>query len=283
MLNENAMLVSLSIRQPKQQRVDKRVTEKLCMSYGSAADAARVVKVLFDPASYKPIKQKINSIRAFHYDHTLPWLDSGQRILSSAGFMAYAEAMRKERAELTTLINDFVADYEEQLEQAKQRLNGMFKQEDYPASDEIRERFGFDVSYYPVPAAGDFRVQGIDEEMKQAIQEELDKAQQVAVKQAMRDVYDRLYKSVKHMTAKLSDPKAIFRDTLVDNLADLVELLPSLNIENDPKIDELRGDIVKAQLNAIDPEDLRKDKDFRKEVASDAKAIVDKMAAFMGA
>lgn len=281
MLHHNAMLVYLSIKQPKQERVDKRITEDLLTAHGSARDSAKVVKVLFDPASYKPIKKLINEIRSYHYSRTLPWLDGGQRILSSAGFMTYTEQMREYRAQLMTLVDEFVSTYQDQLNAAKLRLNGMFKQEDYPDPTTVRERFSLDLSYCPVPTSGDFRVEGIDSAEKALIQAQLDERQNAATQQAMAEAYSRLREAVKHMADKLKDPKAIFRDSLVDNLQELVDVLPSLNLTGDPRLEELRQE-VDAQLAGCDPKDLRQNEDFRKEVATDAQAIVDKMAGFMG-
>jgi hypothetical protein len=97
----------------------------------------------------------------------------------------------------------------------------------------------------------------------------------------MKEVWDRLYERVKHMAEKLADPKAIFRDTMVENTKELCALLPRLNFMDDPDLESLRQQVESSLLKH--PEALRNDPDLRRDTAAEAKQIMDKMSVFMGA
>ncbi len=280
MLNKTAMLVTLSITQPRQSKVDKPSTEKILRESGADRKTAKVVKELFDPDLYRPVKQLINEVRTYHYSRTLPWLDSGQRILSAQGFMTYTEKMREFRAAFEQVSGDFVATYQDQLNAARTRLNGLFRADDYQTPGEVAEQFTFSTTFQPVPDAGDFRVDGIAEAETARIQAEIAARQRQATEQAMKDAYGRLFDAVSHMRDKLTDPDATFRNSLVGNLQELVEILPTLNLTSDPKLEELIRTVEKS-LAPVDPQTLRDDKTARKETAKAAQAIVDKMSAFM--
>jgi hypothetical protein len=285
MLNNSALLVSLSIGQPKLTRSDREATTDVCFSNQAAAGAAKVVKNLFDPADYKPITQLIGQIRTVHYARTLPWLDSGARILSNAGFLAYTQEVSKYRAEFDKLTAAFCADYSDKLDRAKAVLGSLYRAADYPSVEEVRSRFTFDVNFSPIPQGSDFRVEGIEEAQKALIQAELDKRQVEATEKAMEDVADRIREAVGNLAGKLTETRkakdgstapAIFRDSLVDNVIELVDLLPTLNLTGDPEITRI-GIELKKKLKGITAESLRSSDSLRAKTAREAQSIVDKL------
>jgi len=78
----------------------------------------------------------------------------------------------------------------------------------------------------------------------------------------------------------LSDPEAIFRDSLVDNIIKITELLPRLNINNDPQLDQMRRKIEES-LCAYSPDQLRKNKRLRREAVGNAQDVLDAMAGYV--
>ncbi|MEI2420850.1 hypothetical protein V6O07_11305, partial [Arthrospira platensis SPKY2] len=95
------------------------------------------------------------------------------------------------------------------------------------------------------------------------------------------DVWQRLYDRVRHFAEKLDDPKAIFRDSTVNHLVELCELLPRLNVMDDPNLEAMRQE-VEHKLAAYHPDDLRTNTTLRQTTAEAANDIAAKMAAFMG-
>jgi hypothetical protein len=81
------------------------------------------------------------------------------------------------------------------------------------------------------------------------------------------------------MAEKLADPKAIFRDSMVENAKEICALLPRLNFADDPNLEAMRQQVEASLIKH--PEALRNDPDLRRDTAAEAKAIMDKMSIFM--
>jgi len=91
-----------------------------------------------------------------------------------------------------------------------------------------------------------------------------------------------LRSAVNHMMEKLRDKEGIFRDSLVNNIRDLCELIPRLNFTGDTRLEELRAQAEK-DLTAYEPDDLRKNQFARLETADAAAELLAKMAGYTGA
>ena len=104
------------------------------------------------------------------------------------------------------------------------------------------------------------------------------------VNDAVRTLLDRLREPVTHMATRLrlfrrrSDGRAQhpFRDTLVENVRQIVRLAPMLNLMDDPRIATLCADIEK-HLTAYDPDELRNSPTLRESVANQADDILRRM------
>ena len=176
------------------------------------------------------------------------------------------------------LVQQFVDAYDGLVMDAKRILGSLYSDSDYPSKQDIAKKFRMDMAVFPVPT-NDFRCQIGDDELTR-IQQDVEQRVKVAQTQAMNDVWNRLFERVKHMAEKLADPKAIFRDTMVENTRELCELLPRLNFMDDPALEQMRQDVEASLLKH--PEALRCDPDLRRDTAAEAKAIMDKMSALMG-
>jgi hypothetical protein len=216
----------------------------------------------------------------FHYENTLPWGDDGSRILLSRNYLPYTEKMRELKSDFESSVAEFIANYSELVEEARYRLNGMFKPDDYPGKDQIRSKYGLDTLVNPLPSEQDFRVTLQAEEVDQ-IKERIQARNQTAYQEAMKSVWQRLYEPVKHMADKLHDSDARFKSSLVKNLCDLCALLPRLNLGDSKELEDMRRQ-VEDKLCRVQPKELRKNKKVRRQVATDASEILDAMKGYMG-
>lgn len=281
-LNARAMLVSLNISLWTARKLDKRITAEVNTQHNASNDAGRYNKHLLpgDARSYDTLRKAAQAARDTYYTQTLPWSADGARILPAMNFMEFSAQMRKHRAEYDAALADFLADYPSLQANARVLLNGMFNPADYPAPGDLAGRFGFALNFSPVPDAGDFRVD-IADDAAATIRQQIEKNAREAEARAMRDLWDRLHDATAAMVDRLSQPDAIFRDSLIGNMRELLAILPRLNISNDPALAAL-ADEADRKLAAYHPQDLRDDKATRAAVAADAAAIMDKMRDFMG-
>jgi hypothetical protein len=279
-LSDRAILVQLNISTWSANKLDKEISAETSAIKGAISNSVRTHKSLLPMCDLlDDIKKKASLIRTKFYDNTLPWGVKGIQILPTANYLAFMTDFRKERAEYEQLVNRFVPEYPQLVVDAQRFLGAAYKPADYPEAHEIGDKFKMDMQVMPVPNT-DFRVNIADEEL-QRIHDEVEARVKQAAKGAMMDVWQRLYDKVKHLAEKLDDPKAIFRDSTVNHLVDLCEMLPRLNVMDDPDLEAMRQE-VEAKLAGYNPDTLRADVKVRQTVATEANDIAAKMAAFMG-
>jgi hypothetical protein len=269
-LAEQCVLVDFGFSTPKLTAVDKEGTAKALTDAGASAGCAKLVKDLFSPQDIKAITQFRSEVRAYHYRMTAPWLHNGPRILPSPLILDYSERIRAYRADWDRLVNGFCENYEARMENARVRLNGLFKEKDYPSVHQVRAEFGMRCALLPVPTAGDFRV-AVSEEVK----EELRRAEEMIQQETVRDFATKLRDCVAAMAKNLTMGNRVY-DTLVTNVQDLCNVLPAFNLTNDPSIEALRVEI-EATLAAVHPDDLRSDKVYAQTVGRQAEQVLSKL------
>jgi len=280
-LNRRAMLANLSISQWTARKYDRKVSKEVAEKYNATQDAGRYNKVLIAQEEIKVISKVANAARTFHYFQTLPWNDNGDRILPAKNFERYQEGIEKFKRDFDDAVTRFIALYPALKDDARRNLNGLFNEEDYPATEHLRGKYSFRPTFEPLALAADFRVDLIGAQAADAIRQDLETRTQDAQQKATAELYQRLYDSVKHMADKLADPEGIFRDSLVNNLVELCGVLPSLNFADDPELAALT-DEVRDKLTNLDPQTLRTSVMFRGQTASDAGEILAKITGTAG-
>ena len=279
-LSDKALLVQLNISQWTARKYDKRATEQVAQQNGSASQAGRYNKSLLPMNdALNNIHQKSTLIRKKFYTNTLPWGIEGTMMLPSANYLNFMTEFRKEKADWESLVDTFYHEYPRLHADAQRLLGNLYNKADYPELHDIQRKFSMDMAVFPVPS-NDFRVSIGDAELEK-IQQDVEARVENSAQQAMKEAWQRLYDRVKHMAEKLADPKAVFRDTLVENTKEVCSILSRLNFADDPDLETMRQQ-VEGSLANNHPESLRNDPDLRKNKAEEARAIMDKMGAFMG-
>lgn len=280
-----ALLVELSVSQWTARKLDKSTTEELVKDKNAQdKGAARVNKhLLAGRSELEVINQYVTETRGFVYDNTLPWSDSGIRLLPSARFMEFNTKLQEREDKFYGLVQEFVTVYPSLITAQAMALGDMFNRTDYPSADDIAHRFSFNVNYMPVPASGDFRVD-VGNEAQKELQEKLSKLADQRVESAINGFKQRLLEHLKRMSDRLgvdviageAKPRK-FHETLLENAHELCELAESLNIINDPQIEQARKALKRA-INGVDIKDLRKDMGARTEVKSQVDDILNKFS-----
>ncbi len=276
-IHSRALLVWLTISTWSARRYDKVISQRVNADYHASSDAGRYNKFLLpgDALAYKALTTMSGSIRSAHYAHTLAWSDDGWRLLPVANYMAYTAWYREQRSAFDQSLNEFLADYPTLRAQAAAKLNGLYRTEDYPSVDDMRARFQMSVQYSPVPAQGDIRVDlGTDQIalIESGITSRIEQATQTA----MSDAWQRLHSCVAHIADRLSDPDAIFRDSLIKNAVEVCDSLQRLNITNDPDLEAMRLRVA-AELTRHEPDILRDTPHVRRDTADRAVEIMNAM------
>ncbi|MCK5050817.1 MAG: hypothetical protein KAS53_03685 [Candidatus Cloacimonetes bacterium] len=279
-LNDKAMLVYLNISFWTARKYDKKISQEVEDKYG-ADEAGRYNKILIAKEHLSNIQKIISSARTFHYDNSLPWSDNGGRLLPSANYFNYVKSIQCFKDDFEVEVANFLKVYPNLKDDAKQRLNGMFEEEDYPDVFTLEKKFNIKSMILPVPEADDFRVSLTEEEVD-SIKESLEQQINESTQAAMNDLWGRLFKVVSHMAERLSDHDNKFKNSLVNNITELCELLPKLNITDDPELDKVVNDI-RSKLTMNDSQTLRDNNNIRNKTAIEAQKILNKMRPYQTA
>lgn len=277
-----AMVLNLQIGIWQGYRLDKDASRKVTEDAGADNDAARVNKHLVPKEALKPVVSAANAVRTHFYAKTLPWKDNGDRLLTRLMFMSFIEEHERLVGEFHDAVDQFLTmSYPSARDQAEFRMGELFKADDYPSADQLRRRFYVNLDIDAVTEAGDFRVQMEQDQLDQ-VRQSMERAMGERIGRAMRDVWDRVREVVEKFAEKMADGEAIFRDSLVGNITEIVDLLPGLNVLDDPDLKAI-GDDIKARLGGYAPKDLRKNVAVRTQAAKDAAEIMERMSGFMSA
>jgi len=279
-LTEKALLVSLSISQWGARVEDKKATKEVETKF-NAKKAGKFYKSLMEESA-KEIAKIASRARQYHYENTLPW-DKGRDVLLSENYLDYREKMADFEREMNHKVDEFVARYEQEIEYEKQRLGGLFNIADYPLPETLRTKYAFSVTPEAIQTADDFRVKLNDEEVdriKKEITERLENRQ----KEAMRDVWKRLYDVVSHMAEKIKDKdigkNVALHQSLIDNITKLCDMLPKLNLTGDEELDKMAKEI-KESITKYPVDDIRDYDNIRKHVISETDKLLSKMDGFI--
>jgi hypothetical protein len=148
-LSDRAMLVSLNIKSWAARKTDKMVTRETLAAQGASEGAGNFHKSLLAKEALADIVALSNEARQCWYAYSSPWLDDGQRIMTTIAYDAFTDKIRDIRDAWMIARDKFVLGYPRYIEEARAILfrNGrMFNEADYPAASTIESKFAFSAS-----------------------------------------------------------------------------------------------------------------------------------------
>lgn len=277
-LQTKAVIARVRISQWTGRKLDRKTTQEIEARH-AAHDAGRYNKILIAQEAIKAVQQKATAARQYHYSRTLPWNDNGDRILPTAMYLEYMAAMRTYKNEFETAAQELIDNYPALRNEAAQRLNTLFNPEDYPDPQTIADKYRFDTTIETIPGTPDPRLEVPDLD---ALTRTIEAATEARLQAAQRDLWQRLYKTVAHAADTLADPdKNKFHNALITNIEEVLDVLPALNITNDPAL-EAAAQEVRRKITCHSADSLKNGGIFRQQVAADAAAILATIGEFYG-
>ena len=273
----SAVLIDLNISVWTARKLDKNVSKEIDINKNTTIKAGNYNKhILAGSDQLEKITKLAGEIREWHGRQTLPWSDTGTRLLPMSNFFDYKQQLGVYEAEFQSRINTFIYEYPNIILGMAFKLGKLFDRSEYPETDKIAHKFNLKYTIMPVPETKDFRVD-IAEDIRNEMQQEYQKAYEGRVEAAMSDAWSRLHTTLEHMVDRLSgDDKKIFRNSLVDNALELTNLLTKLNVTKDPKLEQARQALEKS-LVGVSADDLRDSQGARSVVLSKVNAIMEMM------
>jgi hypothetical protein len=290
----SAVLIDLSISTWTGRKLDKRASNDVTAQNNAAKGVANVhKKLLGDCAELDAVQKFAANARNAHYAMTMPWSDLGMRLCPTKKYIGvadgegrvsagYERTMTELQTEFFRLTEAFLNAYDWEIQNAQLKLGALFSSDDYPSRDSLAAKFKFRFVAIPLPDAGDWRLD-IGNEAATAMREQYEKFYGDQLREAMADVWKRAHEALTKMSERLDyaddTTKKVFRDTLVTNVQEIVDLLDTMNITADPAMTEAHKRLD-AAMQGITPDALREDAYLRaqtKRQVDDVRKIIDSL------
>jgi hypothetical protein len=260
-----SMLVDLSISVWTAKRRDKQATAEVLADKKAVKSAGAFNKnLLADCEELASIQKFAANARQMHYAMTMPWSNSGLRLLPTKKFFDYQQAMTKLQGEFDRLVSAFLSAYTWQITQVHAKLGDLFLQDEYPTTKTLRHKFAFRLSYIPVPEVGDWRVD-MEAEAREALREQYAdfyrRQTEQAVQTKVNKLREQLTTFVCQLTVSGEDRGKIF-DGTIDNIRELADMLAACNFAGDPMLTEAQENLERS-LAGVCKDDLVRNPGFR--------------------
>ena len=241
-------------------RIDQKLSKSVTDEYDAREDRARVNKRLIAPAAMKPIRVAIVAAKVCHQALTLPWDAHGDRLLPIASLDRYKLRIAAASEAVDAAVQDFLGEYETvHIPKAREDLGRAFNPEDYPSRDTLRSKFGVTYEILPIPKAEHF-IADVGEEEAARIRERIEMATQARLDSAMVALYENVQAPISRLIERLGfddEGKALtLHETAVENLRDIANAIPDMNLTDDPRLGEISEQITEA-LKDVSVDDLR--------------------------
>lgn len=278
-ISSSALRVGLSISAPTMRKQDKRATTQVILHNNARKGSANVSKKLIMSNAHEDMTRLIAQIRAFHREQTVPWGDLGDRLVSNQNLIDYKNNMAQLEDEFWDLAKRTEDEYPQAVAQARLEVTGlgyMFNEAEYPSVDQLRRKFKFSLVFEAVPDVGDFRVD-IGNQAANEMREQYKQVLSDRINAVHQDLAERLAEPLQRMSKGLDynegEKPSGFRDTLVDNVLSIVDLMRTCNLNGDAHIAGIQQDL-RNTLKGVTPDGLRRDPNLRADTKRKVDAII---------
>jgi hypothetical protein len=279
-ISSRGMLVDLRPSQWTARKTDKKAAKEVAATHQMVERQGSFYKSLIDTSALETVRDVVTGAREYHWKRTLPWSDTGPRVLACAAYFDYMEKISQYHALFDQAVNELLAAYPYHRQEAQRLLGTLFNDAEYPTTEALAAKFAFNVNVLPLPVAGDFRAELGDAQVE-AIRKDIEANTRAAVADSMRDAFDRVAKLVERYATRLATPENTFRASMVEDSRDLADLLPKLNLTGDPQLDALAQRLV-TELCPYEAEQLRSDPLARNAAYRAALSMKSDLASFFG-
>jgi hypothetical protein len=261
-ISDRAVLVQLNISTWGTERLDKAQTDRINRINNADSKAGKVHKDLMCGTSLaKDIELHAARCRLYNNTNTMPWQDRGARLLPTSMFLDYKVEMNRLEQKFNNLIDRFIPNYEAAKQTARNYLQAMYDEADYPDAYSIASKYRWSLVVSPVPQSGHFCLDVPAKELAE-IRQSCDMEVERRLADAMRKPWDDLHKMLLGMSEKLQERDAEdgkqkrFHDTFISNAWDLCDLLGHMNVTGDPDLEQARKQLKDA-IKGVDVEDIK--------------------------
>jgi len=276
-ISSSAMMVELSISQWLGKKKDRKASKQVTDDNNAETGVANVHKKLLGGCvELEAVHDLTGNIRNEHYRLTMPWLDTGVRLLPTKAYFDYHKMMTEHEQNWHNKVSTFLAAYDWEISQAEARLGDLFNRAEYPTADQLSGKFSFSINYIPMPESGDFRLD-IGNQGNTQLADHYQTFYADRIENSYKEVWTRVYTALSKMSERLDytgkEDKKTFRDSLVENVLEITPLLDTFNVTGSSQMSEMKRKLEET-MRGITPEALRDDDHLRRETKRNVDDII---------
>lgn len=276
---QNILLASFSCKLWPVQRQDRRINADIASKVGLSQRNGVFKKYRINPKrdEWLRITRNRDAFRAFHYAMTIPY-KHGAALLNPLALDEYQERFEQAKAEHTAAVNAFFANLDAIKAETREALTTAdgtcyYREADY--ADLTPDAFSFDTLIEPLvhDATFDAFADMIGAEKAQELADKLAEENDRTFRASVESVSERVSDALSRAADRLHNAER-WNPSAVEALRDLTDLLPVLNITNDPKLEQTRKQL--ASLFRAYSVESTADKATRKSCAHQVDQILSK-------
>lgn len=278
-ISSSAMTVDLSIGYWAGNKLDRQASKEVTDANNAETGAARVNKSLLGNCrELVAIRKFVANARSVNYSMTMPWSNTGARLLPTVVMFKHKTTMTDLEQDFHRMVERFLVIYDWEVTKAQATLGDLFNRCEYPAQDTLRRRFHWEMTYCPLPDAGDFRID-VQNEALATMKSDYSAYYSTQLQGAMNDIWQRTHKVLVRMSKMLDyatkedRQHTGFRDTLVSNALEIADLLDVCNVSHDPQMTAARFKLEDT-LRGVTADALREDDYLRSETKRSVDEII---------
>ena len=260
-LAEKAVMVRLKLRQFRPYAVDSAATRTAENTMGVEGTGRYNKRLLKGCKPFDDVTRAFHELYTFHTRHTVPWLDDGVRVLPIEMYDRYMSGLRLRKDAAESAVERLAQQWATVVNEDIARLKGLGRREDYPL--DVRDKYGIDVRFQPVPHTGDWRVE-ISEHDKASLKASLQEADEIIRKHLLETVLTPIRAIVNRLYEYRGEKGQRWHASLVEAVHDMIDRVPVLNVNNDQEInamvDEVRRAMAGINSTALKNSQLARDK-----------------------
>lgn len=276
-ISDRCLMVFLTVTKPQMTKKDVEVSKEVADDKNASSESVAVIKKLYPKHLIQPIVD-IESAARRYVDHMTGSTNiRGFNVLPSKLFMPFQEGIGVHKLQFDQAVTVFLMNFANVMMAAQSSQGDMFNRSEYPDLSDLKKQFTFTVQYIPMGKV-DTVMLDLEKDSLADLKTTMAEQEQERFRVMMADAYARLHAAVKRIHTQCSKPDGKIYDTLTGNLKELLEILPAMNLTEDPKFDKL---CVDAQRLLVSPVAIKTTPGVRESTAATADEILKAMEGFL--
>ena len=279
-LKRRTVVVRLNVHQWSGMLTDKNVVRDVRVRANASGDVGIFRKRLLAKESMETMKKITSNAKNVFDKKTLPW-NSPDRLCQVKNYYSLRDEIDNFSFELEKSRDEFLAEYEKHVEEARIALGDLFRLTDYPTVEELKGKIRLKMSMMPFPEQENFfLVEDMDQEEIATLKNALETDMTDKLKCLSNNLLTESVNLISNFKECLENG-GIFRDAMANNIISLTNSLQGLDMIEDDKINKSLSEL-KDYLQSVNLDELRRrNKNYIQEEKDNAQNTLTKAMSMM--